>query len=79
MTFYERRVRGVCESHLEPMIDERGFLTLQDDIEVFHQMSEFYNPEAARGVRWDGPGSQIALPEKMDGTSARDRTHPNFE
>jgi dTDP-4-dehydrorhamnose 3,5-epimerase len=26
-----------------------GFLTLEDDTEVFYQMSSFYAPEAARG------------------------------
>ena len=42
-----------------------GFLTLQDDTEVFYQMSEFYHPESARGVRWDDPAFQIVWPEKL--------------
>jgi dTDP-4-dehydrorhamnose 3,5-epimerase len=56
-----------------------GFQTLQDDIEVFYQMSEFYNPEAARGVRWDDPAFRIAWPEKVEIISERDRTYPDFE
>jgi len=56
-----------------------GFQTLQDDIEVFYQMSEFYNPEAARGVRWDDPAFRIAWPEKVEVISERDRTYPDFE
>lgn len=32
-----------------------GFQTLEDNTEVFYQMSEFYHPECARGVRWDDP------------------------
>ena len=56
-----------------------GFLTLEDDIEVFYQMSEFYNPEAARGVRWDDPAFQIAWPGKVEVISERDRTYPDFE
>jgi dTDP-4-dehydrorhamnose 3,5-epimerase len=56
-----------------------GFLTLDDDIEVFYQMSEFYNAEAARGVRWDDPAFQIAWPEKVEVISERDRTYPDFE
>ena len=32
-----------------------GFQTLMDNTEVFYQMSEFYHPECARGVRWDDP------------------------
>lgn len=41
-----------------------GFQTLEDDTEVFYQMSEFYHPECARGVRWDDPafGVEWALP-----------------
>ena len=39
-----------------------GFLTLEDDTEVFYQMSEFYNAESARGVRWDDPAFRIAWP-----------------
>ena len=32
-----------------------GFLTLEDETEVFYQMSEFYHAESAAGVRWDDP------------------------
>ncbi len=41
-----------------------GFLTLEDETEVFYQMSEFYNPESARGVRWDDPAFRIVWPSK---------------
>jgi dTDP-4-dehydrorhamnose 3,5-epimerase len=56
-----------------------GFLTLEDDTEVFYQMSEFYNPESARGVRWDDPAFRIDWPEKVQVISERDRTYPNFK
>ena len=39
-----------------------GFLTLADDTEVFYQMSEFYRPESAGGVRWNDPAFQIVWP-----------------
>jgi dTDP-4-dehydrorhamnose 3,5-epimerase len=32
-----------------------GFQTLENNTEVFYQMSEFYYPEYARGIRWDDP------------------------
>ena len=32
-----------------------GFQTLVEETEVFYQMSQFYAPEHARGVRWDDP------------------------
>lgn len=40
-----------------------GFQTLVDDTEVFYQVSEFYTPEAERGVRWDDPTFAIEWPE----------------
>ena len=43
-----------------------GFLTLEDDTEVFYQMSEFYNPESARGVRWNDPAFQIDWPQEVE-------------
>ena len=56
-----------------------GFLTLEGETEVFYQMSEFYSPELARGVRWDDPAFQIVWPEKIEVISERDRTYADFE
>lgn len=56
-----------------------GFQTLEDDTEVFYQMSEFYAPECARGVRWDDPAFGIEWPAVAERVlSARDRTFPDF-
>ena len=55
-----------------------GFLTLEDRAEVFYQMSEFYHPELARGVRWDDPAFQIVWPGKVEVISERDRTYADF-
>lgn len=56
-----------------------GFLTLEDQSEVIYQMSEFQNPESARGVRWDDPAFQIKWPAKVEVISERDRTYPDFQ
>jgi dTDP-4-dehydrorhamnose 3,5-epimerase len=56
-----------------------GFLTLEDEAEVFYQMSEFYHGELSRGVRFDDPAFQIVWPDKVEVISERDRTYPNFE
>jgi dTDP-4-dehydrorhamnose 3,5-epimerase len=56
-----------------------GFLTLEDKSEVFYQMSESYQAELARGVRWNDPAFQIAWPEKVEVISERDRTYPDFK
>jgi dTDP-4-dehydrorhamnose 3,5-epimerase len=55
-----------------------GFLTLQDDTEVFYQMSEFFVPEAARGFRWNDSAFDIQWPEPVIAISDRDRGYPDF-
>ncbi|MBM4423651.1 MAG: dTDP-4-dehydrorhamnose 3,5-epimerase [Chloroflexi bacterium] len=55
-----------------------GFQTLVDNTEVFYQMSEFYHPEAARGVRWDDPAFGIVWPEAERDISDKDRRWPLF-
>jgi len=56
-----------------------GFLTLEDNTEIFYQMSEFYSPECSRGVRWDDPAFGIAWPDGALVISERDRSFPTFE
>jgi len=50
-----------------------GFQTLEDDCEVFYQMSASYRAEAARGVRWDDPRLAIPWPLAEPMVSQRDR------
>jgi dTDP-4-dehydrorhamnose 3,5-epimerase len=56
-----------------------GFITLEDGCEVFYQMSEYYHPESARGVRWNDPSFNIHLPIMPVIISERDRTYPDFK
>ena len=55
-----------------------GFLTLQEDTEVFYQMGAAYAPEAQRGFRWDDPSFGIEWPFPPRTISERDRTWPDF-
>lgn len=56
-----------------------GFQTLEDDSVVFYQMSEFYYPESARGVRWDDSVFGIEWPEiKVKIISDKDRKYSDF-
>ena len=55
-----------------------GFVTLEDNTEVFYQMSEFYSPESARGFRWNDPFFDIRLPREVSVISERDRAYPDF-
>ena len=55
-----------------------GFVTLEDNSEIFYQMSEFYAPESARGFRWNDPVFAIDLPFGISVISERDRDYPDF-
>lgn len=56
-----------------------GFQTLADGAEVFYQMSGYYVPESAGGVRWDDPAFRIEWPATSGITiNERDRTYPDF-
>ena len=56
-----------------------GFQALVDGAEVFYQMSEFYYPELARGVRWNDPAFTIRWPLEVTEISDRDLAFPDFE
>jgi dTDP-4-dehydrorhamnose 3,5-epimerase len=56
-----------------------GFITLEDDTEIFYQMSEFYDPESARGVKWDDPAFGIVWPAQVEVISPRDASYLAFE
>lgn len=56
-----------------------GFLTLENDTEVFYQMSEFYAPQAARGFRWDDPLFAISWPEPVSIISQKDQQYEDFD
>ncbi len=55
-----------------------GFQSLEDDSEVFYQMSEFYHPDLARGVRYNDPAFAIKWKLPVAVVSERDRGFPDF-
>jgi dTDP-4-dehydrorhamnose 3,5-epimerase len=55
-----------------------GFLTLEDDCEVFYMMGEVYAPELARGVRWNDLAFAIKWPIEPVTMSDRDASWPDF-
>ncbi len=56
-----------------------GLQTLEDNTEVFYQMSECRYPESERGLLWSDPALAIAWPIKEAILSERDRSHPLLE
>jgi dTDP-4-dehydrorhamnose 3,5-epimerase len=56
-----------------------GFLTLENNTEIFYQMSEFYHSESGRGVRWNDPAFGIQWPEGVSMIlSERDQNWPDY-
>ena len=56
-----------------------GFQTLEDNTEVFYQMSESHWPDSARGVRWNDPAFGIEWPPvERRILSERDAKAPDF-
>jgi dTDP-4-dehydrorhamnose 3,5-epimerase len=55
-----------------------GFQTLEDETEVFYQMSDVYAPESGNGVRWNDPAFRIQWPEGERIILERDRNFPDF-
>ncbi len=56
-----------------------GFLTLEDNTEVFYQMSEVFDSASARGVRWNDPSFGIIWPDRVGVIAERDRNYPDFK
>jgi dTDP-4-dehydrorhamnose 3,5-epimerase len=80
---YARHVGVVLSSDNRRMVSipegfAHGFLTLEDDTEIFYQMSEFFSPEHARGFRWNDPLFNIRWPEEPEVISMRDQKYPDF-
>jgi len=55
-----------------------GFQTLEDDTELFYQMSQFYMPEYSRGVLWNDEAFKIAWPLEPTVISKRDLSHKHL-
>jgi dTDP-4-dehydrorhamnose 3,5-epimerase len=56
-----------------------GFQTLEDDVEVLYQMTDFYDPTLAAGVRWNDPAFGIAWPLPVSTIHERDAMYPDFD
>ena len=57
-----------------------GYLTLEDETEVYYQVTAAYAPESSRGFRWNDPAFGMEWP-KVDELliNQRDRTYPDFK
>jgi len=55
-----------------------GFLTLEDNVEVLYEMTDYYDPQLSTGVRWDDPAFNIDWPDERPMMNERDRSYPDF-
>ena len=55
-----------------------GFLTLAENSEVFYQMSAYYEPTFARGVRWNDPALALEWPVSTPILHPRDAAYPDY-
>lgn len=56
-----------------------GFQTLEDDTEVFYQVSAHYVPASCGGVRWDDPAFAVSWRTTEGVTiNERDQNYPDF-
>ena len=56
-----------------------GYQTLEDNCEVFYQVSEYYKPNSERGIRWNDPSFGITWPTQVTIVSDKDKSFPDFE
>jgi len=62
-----------------PKLFAHGFQTLEDDTEIVYQMSVFYQPGAAKGLRWNDLRLGINWPDARRIMSEKDQAYPNLE
>ena len=55
-----------------------GLQTLEDDSEIFYNVSQIYAPEYEKGVRWDDPAIGIKWPLPVTEISEKDTKYDLF-
>lgn len=56
-----------------------GFQTLEDNTEIFYQISRPFAPASASGVRWNDPSFNIVWPLEISIIANKDQTFPTYE
>lgn len=55
-----------------------GFQTLQNDTEVFYQVTEYHNPNYERGIKWNDNTFSISWPLKPTVISIKDKSWKSY-
>jgi len=56
-----------------------GYQTLEDNTEMLYSMSDYYQQNFSRGIRWDDPDLAIEWPEPVRIITDRDRNLPTYK
>ncbi len=70
-----------AENHTMLYVPEgfaHGYQTLEDDTEIFYQVTEYYHPSSEGGVRWDDPAFGIEWPLPNPILSEKDACWQSF-
>lgn len=71
-----------CKRNMSLHVPKRcanAFLSLDDNTQVLYHMSEFFNPEAARGIRYNDPFFDLKWPAEPKVISDKDLCYPDFD
>lgn len=55
-----------------------GFQSMEDNTEIFYQVSQFYAPDSERGIRWNDLAFNIKWPLKVSDISEKDKSIKDF-
>ena len=77
-TFLEWEGIELSENNYRMLFIPKGFAlafqTLEDETEIFYQMTQRYTPEYTEGIRWNDPKLKITWPLKPTVISQKDRS-----
>jgi dTDP-4-dehydrorhamnose 3,5-epimerase len=68
-----------CKMVYAPEYFAHGFVSLEDNCEVYYPVTEFYTPKAERGIRWNDPAFKIDWPIPIEIFTEKDMSHPDFD
>ncbi len=56
-----------------------GFQTRSDDVSVLYEMTDYFAPDLARGIRWNDPALAITMPAEVKRIHPRDAAYPDLD
>ena len=55
-----------------------AYQTLENNTEIFYNMSQYYKPNYEKGIRWDDPSFRVSWPLKISKISKKDSSFDYF-